>query len=151
VKGLRIGLGVLGVGVLLYGALRILQNAAVTKPATLLVWLAGAVVAHDLVLVPLTTLLGLVLARTVPGRARAYLQGFLVVAAIVLGLTLVLHHREGQSQPGNALLTLDYLRTGGLVIAAVAVAAAALYAVRVLRDRTSSRRTASTATNNRNA
>ncbi len=148
---LRIALGVLGVAMLGYGVVRLLQFPQMSKPVSLLEWLVAALILHDAILVPLVTGLGWVLARAVPGRARAYLQGGLVVAGFVALLALVLNHRHGHSAPGNALLTEDYLRGGLLLTVLIAATAAAAYAVRVLRDRRTVSRTSSPSANSTDA
>ncbi len=148
---LRVALGVVGLLMLGYGAVRILQFPHVSRPLPLLGWLAAALVLHDGVLVPLVTALGWVLARVVPGRARAYVQGALVVAGVVGLLVLVLHSQRGRGAPGNALLTADYLRGGSILIALIVFVTAAAYAGRVLRDRRTTTRAATPTTNSPDA
>jgi hypothetical protein len=128
-------LGAVGLVMLVYGALRILQFPKVSKPVYLAEWLVAAVVVHDGVLAPIVAGIGWVLARAVPGRVRGYLQGGLIVAAVVSVFAVVLNHRRGHSAPGNALLTQDFVRNWVILLSIVAAATAGLYALRVVRDR----------------
>jgi hypothetical protein len=75
-----------------------------------------------------------VLALTVRPRARRYVQGFLIVAAVVTVVAVPLVIREGKAQPGQALLTQDYLSHLIWVLAAVAGLCLLAYVVRVVRD-----------------
>lgn len=131
----RIVLGTLGLGAILYGAVRILQSPAAVNPLDLFVWLAGALILHDGILAPIVTVFGFLMARLIPGRARAYIQGGLIVGALVTTFTVVEIYREGKSRPGNALLEQDYTRNLLVILAVVLVLTAALYVARVARDR----------------
>lgn len=123
-----------GVGVL-FGAYGILSQPSRSHPGALLVWLAAAVALHDGVLVPATLLLGAIVSRTVPLRARHHVQGALVSAALITAVGLPLVHRRGSAPASKALLTQDYA-THLLAIVAVLTAGAALaHGVRRLRDR----------------
>ena len=64
-----------GVVLLGYGIWRIFQFSAATQPRQLGLWLGAALVLHDGILSWLVVGVGWLLARFVPGRARAYLQG----------------------------------------------------------------------------
>lgn len=131
----RIVLGTLGVGAIAYGVVRILQSPAAVKPLDLFLWLVGALILHDGILAPIITVFGFLMARLIPGRARAYIQGGLIVGALVTTFTVVEIYREGKSRPGNALLEQDYTRHLLLILGVVLVLTAALYAGRVVRDR----------------
>lgn len=131
----RLVLGTVGVGGILYGAVRILQTPASSKPLDLLEWLVAALVLHDGILAPVVTVFGLLMARVVPGRARAYIQGGLVAGALVTTFTLVEVYRQGRAKPGMALLQQDYALHLVVVLAVIAVLTVVLYLTRVLRDR----------------
>jgi hypothetical protein len=100
----------------------------------------GALILHDGILVPATLIVGAVLALAVRPRARQYVQGFLIVAAVVTVVAVPLVIREGKGQPGQALLTQDYLLHLIWVLAVVAGLCLLTYLVRVLRDRRPDRR-----------
>lgn len=132
---IRILLGVVGLAFIGYGVVRILQFPQISKPIALSEWLVAALIIHDGILVPVVTAVGFVVAKLVPSRARAYVQGGFIVASVVVLLALVLNHRHGHSAPGNALLTIDYVRSGVVLVVGVAVVCAALYVIEVLRHR----------------
>ena len=71
-----------GVAVAAYGAWLLLQEDLSDLVDTA-VWLAGGVVLHDFVLVPLTLLVGLALVRLLPANLRAPAVGGLVVLGTV--------------------------------------------------------------------
>ena len=79
----RIGLATAGILLGLYGVFRLLTNVGCVELLVLAAWLIGAVVVHDGVLSPLVVSVGWFLSRTVPARARRYLQGFLVVGGLM--------------------------------------------------------------------
>ena len=113
----RVALGVLGVAVTAYGALRLVELGWDNLVATA-VWLAGAVLLHDAVLAPATLLvcaLGvLVLPRRLHGPAAA---GLLVLGPLPVTAVPVLG-RIGARPENPPLLDRDYL-TGWLVVAAL--------------------------------
>ena len=131
----RLAIGSLGVLMIGYGAFRILQFPKLSTPKSLAEWLIGAAVLHDGVLAPVVTVLGVLAARFIPGRARAYLQGFFIAAATVSITAWVLIHRENTGSPGNTLLIQDYTRNLLIVIGVLALGALLLYLLRVVRDR----------------
>ena len=134
-RAVRLALGAVGLVMLAYGSVRILQFPKVSRPVHLGEWLVAAIVLHDGVLAPIVAGIGWVLARVVPGRARGYLQGGLIVAAVISLFAVVLNHRQGHGAPGNVLLTQDYLRNWAILLAIVAAGTAGLYALRVIRER----------------
>ncbi len=131
----RIGLGALGLGAIAYGAVRILQSPDSSKPLDLLKWLVAALILHDGILAPIISLFGFAMARLIPGRARAYIQGGLIVGALVSTFALVEIYREGKSLPGQSLLEQDYGRHLLVILGIVLVLTVALYLTRVVRDR----------------
>jgi O-antigen/teichoic acid export membrane protein len=131
----RTVLGGIGVAALGYGGWLIARWPTHTKPISLATWLAGGLILHDGILVPATLIAGAVLTLAVRARARRYLQGFLIVAAVVTVVTVPLVIREGMAQPGQALLTQDYLSHLIWVLAAVGGLCLLAYLVRVARDR----------------
>ena len=66
VKAVRIGLGVAGIGVIGYGLLGLPTQLGPAQLLGLLTWLAAAVLLHDGVLVPVSTLAGAGLTRRAP-------------------------------------------------------------------------------------
>jgi hypothetical protein len=128
-------LGGVGVAALGYGGWLIARWPTHTKPISLAIWLAGGLILHDGILVPATLIVGAVLTLAVRPRARRYMQGFLIVAAVVTVVTVPLVIRERVAQPGQALLTQDYRSHLIWVLAAVGGLCLLAYLVRVVRDR----------------
>lgn len=134
---LRIAFGGVGLLVLLYGIVRLMQHTATSEKIGLVKWLAGAVIIHDGILAMGVVGIGWLLNRYLPGRGRAYVQGGLAVAGIITLFTLPLIYRHKKSQPGTTELTRNYL--GGLLLVLLLIAAGTALAY-ALRVRSESRR-----------
>ena len=116
-----VGWAVIGWGV--YG---IVSNRLDTRPANLATFVVGGALLHDLLVAPLVIVAGVLVARAVPGRARAPVQAALVVSAIVALFAWPLVRAYGlaannpTSLPHNYALNLAIVL--GLVWAAAGVA-----------------------------
>lgn len=132
---LRLVIGGLGLAGIVYGSIGILGRPESSHPVTLAVWLAVAVALHDGLLVPAVLLVGALLTRVVPPRARGYVQGALVAGGLVTAYTLPLVYRQGTQPRVEALVVQDYATNLLLVLAVIAVGAAGAYLVRLVRDR----------------
>ena len=130
----RIALCVAGGLLLAFGLLRLVTKLDPPDLWVLLLWLVVAVVVHDCVVAPLTVGVGVTLTR-VPARARRYLQGALVVGALVTVVAVPLIGRRGTQPSVKALLLRDYAGNLALVLGLVAAVALLLHAARVLRER----------------
>lgn len=130
---LRISLGAVGILGIAYGAWRVLGNASASKPPKLAEWLIGTVFLHDFILVPITLGVGYLLTRTVRPRARRYLQGGLVTAALVTAVAIPLIYRRGKGLPGKTLEVRNYGANLLIILAVIAAVTAAAYAAHVLR------------------
>jgi hypothetical protein len=130
----RIGLVVAGALLLALGAFRLVTELASGDLVTLAVWLVVAVMLHDAVIAPLTVGVGFTLTR-VPERARRYLQGALIVAAMITVIALPLINRRDTQPLAKAILQRDYAGNLALLLGLTAAVALVLYAVRVVRDR----------------
>ncbi|MEP6853754.1 MAG: hypothetical protein ABJA87_14040, partial [bacterium] len=126
---LRLALAMLGLLVIAYGGLRLVQDAKDTKPLQLAVSIIGIAVLHDAVIAPLTVAVGWLVTRLVRPRARAYVQGGLAVAGIITLMSLPLIHRQGRSGPGSALLTQNYTRNLVVLLVLIALVTAGAYAL----------------------
>jgi hypothetical protein len=131
--------GLAGMG---YGLWLILRFQVISKPFKLIEWLIGAVVLHDGVLVPSTLLVGAVLTKTIPPRARRYIQGALISSGLVTIVALVLIYREGDQAASLALLRQNYAAHLVLVVAIIVGITALAYLSRVIRDRRDQRASA---------
>ena len=130
----RVVLGGIGVVMVGYGVWRIFANAAATQPLHLAEWLLGALLVHDGVLSSVIVAVGWLLARTIPGRARAYVQGGLIAGGIVTAVAGVESYRRGKAAPGQALLEQNYGAHLALLLLLIALGTAACYTIRVIRD-----------------
>ena len=90
-------------------------------------------VLHDFVVAPLTVGTGVLLSR-VPPRARRYLQGALIVGALVTVIALPLIHRRDTQPAIKAILLRDYAGNLALLLGLTAAVAVLLYVARVVRD-----------------
>lgn len=131
----RWALGVVGVVGIAYGAWELLSDPNTSRPADLGLWLLVALIVHDGILAPVVTVVGFVMARLVPSRARAFIQGGLVAGALVTSFVVFEIYRERKSEPGMALLQRDYTTNLLVVLGVVAALTALLYVARVVRDR----------------
>jgi hypothetical protein len=113
----RLLLGALGVSVAAYGAWLLLQEDVADLVDTA-VWLAGGVVLHDFVLVPVTLLLGLALIRLLPANLRAPVAGGLVVLGTVTLMAVPVLGGWGANADNPTILDRNY-PVGWLVVAGV--------------------------------
>ena len=74
---------VAGWAVIGWGLRGIFQHSLDTRPANLARFVVGGALLHDLVVAPLVILAGVAVARAVPRRARAVVQGALVVTGVL--------------------------------------------------------------------
>lgn len=129
----------MGALVMTYAVIGALTDADVKAGA--LVFLAGVLIAHDAVLLPLTIGVGALIGRFVPLRSRVLVRAALLISLAVTVVALPLVLGRGRAADNPSLLPLPYGR-GLLEIYGVVWAAAGLAAaVRALRDRRARRRT----------
>lgn len=95
-------------------------HGADTKPARVAVLWVIAALAHDLVLAPLIVAGGWVLRRAVRGKARASLQGTIVVVGVLVLVAVPALGGFGRRSDNPSVLPLDYL--SGLLLACGVVA-----------------------------
>jgi len=131
--GYRLGLGVAGGLLIGLGSFRLATNLDHSDLIALLWWLAAALVLHDVFIAPLTVGTGVLLTR-VPARARRYLQGALVVGALITVIAIPLVGRQGTQPAAKALLLRDYAGNLALMLGLTAAIALVLYLTRLLRQ-----------------
>jgi hypothetical protein len=90
---------------------------------------------HDALLAPVAIGVGALVARWVPGRARAYVQAGLLVSAVVTLVALPFVIGAGRQPDEPSSLPLDYGRGLLVALAAVWVGVGAMAAVRTLLSR----------------
>jgi hypothetical protein len=134
VRPYRIALCATGGLLLAFGLFRLVTKLDPAELGVLLLWLVVAVAVHDAVVAPVTVGVGTGLTR-VPSRARRYVQGALVVGALITVVAVPLVMRRGTQPSVKALLLRDYAGNLALLLGLVAAVALLLYAARVLRER----------------
>ncbi|OHV33387.1 MULTISPECIES: hypothetical protein [Pseudofrankia] len=132
---LRGVLVVVGLAVIGYGVHGLLTMTRATHPPQAARWLIGAVLVHDLVAVPVTAIMGLLLTRFVRAPYRAVAQGALLVSATVALASLPLWRGYGGSPDNPTVNPLPYGRNLAIVLGAVWAGAAVVIAVRAMRAR----------------
>ncbi|MDT0344680.1 hypothetical protein [Streptomyces litchfieldiae] len=125
----RLALGAAGLALLAVGVRYLFTDTPAGAPREVAVWLAGVVLAHDLVLAPLVLLVGLAV-RHVP--ARRAIRGGLLVAGCLTLIALPPLLRPGAPRNATAL-PLDYGRNLALLLATTALVTAAVAAVSASR------------------
>ena len=129
----RIALGVAGGLLLTFGVFRLVTELDAGDLFVLGVWLAAAVALHDGLIAPITVGTGVALTG-VPPRARRYLQGALLVGALITVIAIPLIGRQGTQPESKAILLRDYAANLSLLLGMTAAVALVLYALRVLKD-----------------
>ena len=111
----RLLLGALGVAAAAYGAWSLLGEG-LADVVTTAIWLAGGVVLHDFVLVPLTLAVCWLGARVLPAGRRAPVAAGLVVLGTLTLLAVPVLGGWGANTDNATILGRDYA-TGWLVVA----------------------------------
>ncbi|WP_241835292.1 hypothetical protein [Pseudofrankia asymbiotica] len=135
----RVLLATAGLVVIGYGIHGLFTMTRATHPPQAARWLIGGVLVHDLVIVPVTAVVGLLLTRFVRAPYRAVVQGALLVSAAVALASLPLWRGYGGSPDNPTVNPLPYGRNLAIVLGAVWAAAVALIAIRVMRARRAQR------------
>jgi hypothetical protein len=125
----RLPVLVTGLIVLGYGTLLLLSGGSAAPTTAVGVWLAGSLVGHDLLLAPLTLVVGALAFRRLHGRERrAVAAGLLVAACLVL---VALPALLTPGVPGNPTATPRNYGAGlTVLLAADAAVTAALVLTR---------------------
>ncbi len=129
----RISLCVAGGLLLTFGVFRLITQLDAGDLFVLGIWLVAAVVLHDGLIAPITIGVGVALTR-VPPRGRRYLQGALLVAALITVIAVPLIGRRGTQPESKAILLRDYGANLALLLGLTAAVALVLYGLRVWRS-----------------
>lgn len=129
-----VGLAV-GGSVMLYAVWGAVQAFSTSEQAGLARWLLGSALAHDLVLAPIVTVVGLVLARLLPRTARGPVLGAAAISGIVVLVSWPALRGYGLRAANPSILPHDYGRHVAIVLALTWSVAVALVAVRLVRER----------------
>jgi hypothetical protein len=123
--------GLLGIAALAWGALRLLATGWSNVVAAL-VWMAGAVVAHDGILGMALIGIGVAVSRVVPSRVRAPVSAGLVVLGTVTATAIPVLGRFGARADNPTVLDRNYV-AGWLVFAALVALTTCVVALRSSR------------------
>jgi hypothetical protein len=121
-----------GTAFIAWGFYGLFTAARHPHPKPWLTFFIGANVLTDLVVAPVTILIGLLVARFVGARLRPYVISGLVVSGVVLLVGFPLARGYGRRSDNPSILPLDYTR--GLVIT-LALVWAGVAAVALVRER----------------
>jgi hypothetical protein len=129
-------IGALGVVAMGIGLTIMLTDPYIRDPLDVGLWLAGAVVLHDGVLVPVVLAIGVALRRL---PVRGVLRGGLIVAGALTAVALPeLLDPEAPANP--SVRPLDYMRNWVIALAVVAAVTALAMGVQAVRARRASGR-----------
>lgn len=115
-----------------------------TRPTNLAKFVVGGALLHDLVIAPLVLLAAVVLARAVPGRARAVVQAALVVTGVVALFSYPLVRAFGRATRNPTSLPHNYA-LNLIIVLGLVWAVAAVVAIIRLRKRSPAALSESTA------
>ena len=101
----------------------------------LVTWLLGGAVAHDAVLAPIVTVVGLLLAWLLPRTIKGPVLAALAISAIVVLFSWPALRGYGRREGNLSALPHDYGRNVVIVVALVWVVAALVVVVRSIRAR----------------
>lgn len=124
-----------GWGIMAFGVVGALVDGGRTNPPELGLWLAGSLVAHDLVIAPATFAVGMAVRRLAPPGIRAALQAALILSGIFVLFSIPLLGGFGRNEANPSILPQDYAAGLLLVLAVVWGASTALAIVGWLRRR----------------
>jgi hypothetical protein len=112
---------VIGLAIMAFGALGLFRAASGLNVRTILVWMVGADLLHDLVVAPAVGVAGLLLARVVPRAWRPAVRAGSVASGVILLVAYPLLRGFGRDHvPDNrSVLPLDYPIAVATVLAVV--------------------------------
>ena len=114
-----------------FGLRGIFEKSLDTRPGNLARFVVGGALLHDLLVAPLVILLGVLLARAVPGRARAIVQAALAVSGIVALFSYPLVRASGLATNNPTSLPHNYTANLLVVLGVVWAVAAGMVIVRL--------------------
>jgi hypothetical protein len=123
----------LGAAIAGFGTWGLLSNLHGPALESWLKVLAGGLVAHDALFAPLVIVGSVLLARVVPARVRAPVQGALIVSGALVAVAIPVVGGFGRQATNPSLLPSDHYAARLLVALGVVWAIAAILAVARLR------------------
>jgi hypothetical protein len=112
--GLLVGWSILG-----YGLWGFWGHAAATHPHRTVWWILGSAVAHDAVVAPVVTIIGLLLIRFLPRGVNGPVAGGVAASGVVLAFSYPLLRHFGRRADNPSILPLDYPRNVALLLVAI--------------------------------
>ncbi|NYJ75774.1 hypothetical protein [Allobranchiibius huperziae] len=124
----RGALGVLGMAAAVWGLHLLWVDRPYIKTLNFGEWLISGILLHDLIIANVVLLVGWLLAKLLPPHLRGFVQGALLVIALVGSVAFFVVWRQGTaSSPSLALLRQNYVANFGIIAAVVVVCTAVLY------------------------
>jgi hypothetical protein len=116
-----------GWGVIAYGLRGLLHHHVDTRPPNLATFVVGGALVHDLLFAPAILVLGVIVARTAPRRARAGIQAALIISGCLALFSYPLVRNYAKVLHNPSSLPHNYAANLALVLGIVwGVATAAL-------------------------
>jgi hypothetical protein len=106
-----------------------------TNPLNFFKWFGGGIIAHDGLVAPLVAVVALGIARFVPSRIKAPVQGALFASAVVVGTTFPFWRGYGRRPDDPSALPNDYVAGVLIVLGLIWITAALFMAVAWRRRR----------------
>ncbi len=116
-----------------FGIWGFIDDASATHPHRTVWWILGSAVAHDALVAPVVTLVGLALAALLPRGVRGPVAAGVAATGVVLAFSYPLLRHFGRRADNPSLLPLDYARNVALVLMVVWVVVAAVVVRRARR------------------
>jgi len=126
---------VLGGSVMAYAVWGAIQAFSSEQQVQLMTWLLGSALAHDVILAPTVTIVGLLLAWVLPRSIRGPVLGALAMSGIVLLFSWSSLRGFGRRDVNPSILPHDYATNVAIVIGCVWAAALAVIVLRIARAR----------------
>ncbi len=128
---------VVGWAVIAYGVRGLLQHQVDTRPSDLARFVVGGALLHDLFFAPLVLIVGVLVARTVPGAVRAVVQAALIVSGTLALFSYPVVRGYGRALHNPSALPHNYAADLALVLGVVWAVASALAVARLHGRRSS--------------
>ncbi len=134
ISRIRVVIGAAGGLLVAFGLFRLVTEVPGRSLLGLALWLGAALVLHDAVLSPGIVGVGVML-RRIPARARTFVQGALICAALVTVIAIPMMYRAGSQPRAEAILDQDFRGNLAVLIAVISGIALLAYLRRAVRER----------------
>ncbi len=122
-----------GTAIIVFGIYGVLKDSSLTVPGSLVKWLIGGLLIHDLVIAPLVILAGLGLRRVLPGRLRGPVQAALALAGVLVLLSVPVIGAYGNTGDNPTVIYSHHYTRALLILLAILLLGAVLGVLRTLR------------------